>query len=163
MRNATTPLIRTLASSALAKGLTEGQVLAFYDMTTPAAVESGQFLFHEGALADCLIVITEGTVEVVKKTRVLATLGPGEVLGEVSVFDVQQTRTASIRAKTSVRYLKVSALHFKRMLARDDVSALKVVANLAQQMCKRLTVANEKLVESPRPTAAAQAVQRIGW
>jgi CRP-like cAMP-binding protein len=162
MRSSTTPLIRTLASSTIARGLSDGEVETLFEMTTPGTVKCDELLFQEGALADCLVVITEGKVDVVKKGRVLATLGKGDVLGEVSVFELQQTRTASIRARTDVRYLRIAAAQFRRTLAAGDLAALKVVANLAQQMCQRLLLANEKLVEST-PAPVARAVGHIGW
>ena len=47
---------------------------------------AGATLFEQGDPADGVSAVLEGTVEVVTGGRVLATLGPGSLLGELSVF-----------------------------------------------------------------------------
>ena len=48
--------------------------------------DAGSTLFEEGDAADGVASIVEGTVEILKRGRVLATLGPGTVVGELSMF-----------------------------------------------------------------------------
>ena len=65
---------------------------------TMSHAATGATLFEEGDPADGVAAILEGTVEVLKGGRVLATVGPGSVLGELSVFVPSASRTATARA-----------------------------------------------------------------
>jgi len=64
------------------------------EVTTSEAA-AGSTLFEEGDPADGVAAIVEGTVEVLKQGRVLTTLGPGSVLGELSMFVPSASRTAT--------------------------------------------------------------------
>ena len=70
--------------------------------------EAGSTLFEEGDAADGVASIVEGTVEILKRGRVLATLGPGTVVGELSMFVPSATRSATARASTPVRMINTA-------------------------------------------------------
>ncbi len=70
--------------------------------TTMSDVAAGSTLFEEGDPADGVAAILEGSVEVLKHGRILATLGPGSVLGELSVFLPSACRTAKARPNSPV-------------------------------------------------------------
>jgi hypothetical protein len=74
--------------------------------TTMSDAAAGSTLFEEGDPADGVAAILEGRVEVLKHGRSLATLGPGSVLGELSVFVPSASRTATARAISPVRMIK---------------------------------------------------------
>ncbi len=100
--------------------------------------EAGSTLFEEGDPADGVAAILEGTVEVTKHGRVLATLGPGSVLGELSVFTLSATRTATARATTPVRTIKWRADDVRGRLARHERLATAMVADMAFVLAVRL-------------------------
>ncbi len=77
-------------------------------------VASGDLLIEEGALAYELFMIEEGTAEVEAGGKVLANLGPGDVVGEMAVI-LQERRGASVRAKTPIRALAISVEEFEEM------------------------------------------------
>ena len=62
----------------------------------------GDALFHEGDPGDRLYVVTEGNVKLHRtspdgRENMLAVLGPGELIGELSLFDPgPRTATASV-------------------------------------------------------------------
>jgi len=59
---------------------------------------------QEGSLillpADGVAAILEGSAEVIRNGRTLATLGPGSVLGELSILVPSASRTATARANS---------------------------------------------------------------
>jgi CRP-like cAMP-binding protein len=57
-----------------------------------------------------------------------------------------EVRSATATALTDAKLLTVPSKRVQKMLKGDDVAALKVVANLAQVMSKRLSAINERLV-----------------
>lgn len=99
---------------------------------------AGSTLFEEGDPADGVAAILEGTVEVIKRGRVLATLGPGTVLGELSVFVPSATRTATARASTPVSMIMWRADDVLGRLARHERLATAIVADMAFVLAERL-------------------------
>lgn len=62
----------------------------------------GDVLIEQDTVPTELLVIEDGSVEVLHDDLLIATLGPGEVVGEISLVDPQR-RTATVRAATPVR------------------------------------------------------------
>jgi len=106
--------------------------------TTLSDAVAGSTLFEEGDPADGVSAILEGRVEVVRQGRVLATLGPGSVLGEVSVFVPSATRTATARASSAVRMITWAADDVPGRLARHERLATSIVADMASVLAVRL-------------------------
>ena len=106
--------------------------------TTLTEAEAGSTLFEEGDPADGVAAILEGSVEILKGGRVLTTLGPGSVLGELSVFVPSASRTATARASSPVRMIKWSADDVQGRLARHERLATSIVADMAFVLAERL-------------------------
>lgn len=77
-------------------------------------VAEGDLLIEEGALPYELFVIEEGTAEVEHGGRVLATLGAGDVVGEMALIR-QERRAASVRASSPIRALAIGVEEFQEM------------------------------------------------
>jgi CRP/FNR family cyclic AMP-dependent transcriptional regulator len=71
-------------------------------------VADGDLLFEQGSMPHDLFVIEEGSVEVVRDGRSIATLGAGEVVGERALLKLQR-RWASVVAVGHVRAVALSA------------------------------------------------------
>ena len=99
---------------------------------------AGSTLFEEGDPTGGVSAILEGRVEVVRQGRVLATLGPGSVLGEVSVFVPSASRTATARASSAVRMITWRADDVPGRLARHERLATAIVADMASVLAVRL-------------------------
>src|SRR5674476_701545 len=83
---------------------------------TLVTLERGDVLFREGEPGDRLYVIATGKVKVGRRApdgreNLLAVLGPGEMIGELSLFDPgARTATATAVADTSLYELEHSGL-----------------------------------------------------
>ncbi len=99
---------------------------------------SGTTLFDEGDPTDGVAAILEGQVEVIKQGRTLATLGPGSILGELSLFVPAATRTATARASSPVRMIKWRAEDVRGRLDRHERLATAIVADMAFVLADRL-------------------------
>jgi CRP-like cAMP-binding protein len=106
--------------------------------TTMSEAAAGSTLFEEGDPADGVAAILEGSVEVLKDGRILATLGPGSVLGELWVFVPSASRTATARANSAVRMIKWRADDVQGRLARHERLATAIVADMAFVLAERL-------------------------
>ena len=72
---------------------------------TPVQLGRGQVLFHEGDPGDRLYVIIDGKVKLGRtsgdgRENLLAVLGPGDLLGELSVFDPGPRKRAATAVAT---------------------------------------------------------------
>lgn len=79
----------------------------------------GSTIASQGDLGDCLFIITEGEVNVVVEAnhqrRGIATLGPGEVMGEMSVM-TGEPRRATLKASTNISCYALSKEDFESIL-----------------------------------------------
>lgn len=142
----TTQLVKKLVQVPIFGGLTVAEAASFFEVAVESPVAKGATLFREGDEGDGLVVILEGEVRVTRKTVELALLGRHSVLGEMSLVGEGEKRSATATALTDVKVLTVPAKGVRKMLKKDDVAALKVVANLALVMSRRLAAINERLV-----------------
>ena len=108
-------------------------------------MERGDVLFREGDAGDRLYVIGEGKIKLGRSSadgreNLLAILGPGEMFGELSLFDPgARTATATAIAETQVVGLTHDQL--KAFLADRPDAASTLLAALA----RRLRRTNESL------------------
>lgn len=104
--------------------------------------EMGQLLMEEGSSSTTMFILLQGTVRVFKnygKSEVpLATLGAGEIVGELALFG-SRPRSASVAALTPVIALKVETNGL-----RDKISPAWIVPVL-QVVAQRLKHANQAL------------------
>jgi CRP-like cAMP-binding protein len=102
----------------------------------------GQVLVQPGTKGTGMFFITEGTA-VVETKRVSRELGPGEFFGELALMSNDATRTARVRAKTSMRCLALDRSSFRRLVTEHPA----VAASL-------LEIAFSRLAENAGPAAA---------
>lgn len=98
----------------------------------------GDYLFHEGDVGDVAFLIESGAVQILKTVEggqdiVLATLGRGEILGEMALVD-QQPRMASARALDNCSLVIVPREEFSGRLTKVDKVTQKLIATLVKRM-----------------------------
>jgi CRP/FNR family cyclic AMP-dependent transcriptional regulator len=101
----TLPLFSSLSDKAL------DTVSVFASETS---VSAGKLLVHEGDYSYDLIVIESGTADVIKGGEVIASLGAGDVLGEMGMLSGGR-RTADVIATSPMRLITLSKWDFKRI------------------------------------------------
>lgn len=144
--------MNALAQSDVCRGLTDAEIRTIHALAEELRASPGQVLFREGEVGDALFLILGGELEVLKsdqggKERNLANVGPGAVIGEMSLIHAGTPRSATVRALGEVNLLKVPAARFQSLLQQDAVAALKVVRNLARVLSQRLTRLDQKVVD----------------
>ena len=83
------------------------------------SVSAGKLLVHEGDYSYDLIVIETGTADVIKAGEVIASLGPGDVLGEMGMLSGGR-RTADVIATSPMHLITLSKWDFKRISDGDQ-------------------------------------------
>ena len=113
----------------------------------PTRLERGDILFREGDQGDTLYVIGEGKVKLGRtstdgRENLIAILGPGEMFGELSLFDPgPRTMTATAIAETQLMGLGNDSLT-TLLTGRPEVAKALLAA-----LAKRLRRTNEHLAD----------------
>ena len=132
---------------------------------TERAVSKGDVVFHEGEPGDRMYVILEGKVKLGQSSNdgresLLAILGPGEMFGELSLFDPGQ-RTSTATALTDAVVLALSNEQLKPWLAGRPEVATALLQALARRL-RRTNEAMADLVFSDVPGRVAKALMDLG-
>ena len=110
--------------------------------------EPGTMLCAEGRPGASCFVLLQGHVEVFKASagggRHLATLGPGSLVGQMSLVD-SSPRSASVRAVDEVNALEVGRDVFERLVRAASPFALRFQRQIALAGIRQLRMANARL------------------
>jgi CRP-like cAMP-binding protein len=93
----------------------------------------GNVLIREGEPGRDFFVLVEGTAEVRKGRRRVATLGKGDFAGEVALL-TNTPRTATVRATSPVSALVVTSRGFSTLLDASPQIQRKVLKALAERL-----------------------------
>jgi CRP/FNR family transcriptional regulator len=134
-----------LARVPLLSGLEPAELERIAQVAIPRSFPKGARVFHEGDTSDACYVIRTGEVRVTRehsdgRAIALATLGPGELVGELAMLD-GGVRSASVEALTDVDLLAVSAADMRGLLERNG----QITAKLVVALTKRLRETNERI------------------
>ena len=137
--------VELLARVPLLSGLEPSELERIAQVAIPRSFPKGARVFHEGDRTDACYVIRAGEVRVPRehpdgRAIALATLGPGELVGELAMLD-GGVRSASVEALTDVDLLAVSAADMKGLLERNA----EITAKLVIALTKRLRETNERI------------------
>lgn len=136
-----------LAGVPLFAGLDSEALANLEALTFRRTFAPGEVVVEEGRTGNGLFVVLSGKVEVVKglahgDRRALATLGPGELFGELSLLG-DWPRNASVRALTETECVGVDRWVFLAYLRRDQELTIRML----QVLAKRLANTSELLAE----------------
>ncbi len=95
--------------------LTTRQLKAVAKVSSDVRYEPGKVILKELDSGQNLVVIASGTAKVVHGGRVLATVGPGDVIGEMAIID-GEPRSATVTADSAVEGIMIYRTAFLRLL-----------------------------------------------
>jgi serine phosphatase RsbU (regulator of sigma subunit) len=146
--------------SALPQDEIQSVIAAIHLRDLPAET----ILFREGDAGDRFFILTQGEIEVLKfletpDERRLSLLGPGDILGEMSLFFPDRQRSASARCLTPVEALEMTHADFEILLQRQPDLAFRIMREMTVRMRKTEQVTIQELQE--RNLQLAQAYQDL--
>jgi len=116
-------------------------------------VEAGTVVIEQNALGDALFIVERGEVKLSRDADAngtheaweeLGTLGPGELVGEMSLVDEVLT-SFQVTATAPTRLLKLPRSGFQKLLEGEVALAHKIYRSFCQVLCERLRRANLQL------------------
>ena len=122
-----------LARCPFFEGLSRGELLELAKVTEDMEVEEGKVLTREGQSGSEFFVIIDGEVSVTKDGQQIRTLGPGDFFGEIALLE-DTPRTATVVAKTPLRFFVLTRQSFRSMLAHQPELERKVLAALEERV-----------------------------
>nr|WP_239579495.1 Crp/Fnr family transcriptional regulator [Microlunatus panaciterrae] len=150
-----------MKQAPLFKGLEDEAASALSAAMGTIRLSKGEILFHEGELEDRLYVVVKGKIKLGRsgsagRENLLAVLGPGQMFGELSLFDPgPRSTTATAVTNCELRTLEHDEL-MTWLTGRPEVAR-----GLLGQLAARLRRANDvvaDLVFSDVPGRVAKAL-----
>ena len=128
-------------------------------------LNKGQVLFKEGQEGDRLYVVVHGKIKLGTtsadgRENLLSILGPGEMFGELSLFD-PEPRTSTATAVTDARLVSLAHDAVMGLVTSSPQTSLELLRRLAQ----RLRNSNEVLADlvfADVPGRVAKAIMDLG-
>ena len=150
-----------LRQSPLFGALDDEAATALRASMAETRLRRGEVLFREGDEGDKLYIVTEGKVKLGRtssdgRENLLAILGPGQMFGELSLFD-PGPRSATVTAVTDATFASLSHEDLLRWLEGRPVVARGLLTQLAGRLRKANDVVAD-LVFSDVPGRVAKAL-----
>jgi CRP-like cAMP-binding protein len=154
-----------LQKTPLFSALDEESAHALQKSMVLQSIKKGNTLFQEGDAGDRLYVVTEGKIKLSHasgdgRESVLMVLGPGDMFGELSLFD-PGPRTATAVAVTDSQVLGLGNTDLNPWLAGRPEVAQKLLQALAHRL-RRTNEAMSDLVFADVPGRVAKALLELG-
>ncbi len=99
----------------------------------PAAFAPGEVIFGQGDTGDCMYVIRSGEVDIEVNGKVVETLTPGTLFGEMALID-GGPRSATARAKTDCEVAAITEKSFLFLVDEMPYFALFVMRTIVDRL-----------------------------
>lgn len=99
----------------------------------PATFAAGDVIFAKGDKGDKMYVIRSGEIEIERDGKVVETLSPGGIFGEMALID-GSPRAATARAKTACEVAPITEKSFLFLVHETPFFAIAVMRTLAERL-----------------------------
>lgn len=127
-----------LKQSLIFSGLTDNELEELAQLCKVRRVVAEEFIFWEGDAPEWFYLLAEGKIKVIKhsslgKEFIIAFFGPGEIFGEVAVFE-NRSYPASAQAVGDSVILGIRRQDFLTFFAKRPEVALKIIGILGGRL-----------------------------
>ena len=125
--------VEVLKNVALFSACTNAELARIASLVDELEVPDGTVLTKEGGPGREFFAVIDGKAEATLRGKKLATYGPGDFFGEMSLLD-QGPRSATISAKTPLKVYVLDTRRFSTLLDKHPAVARKILRILAQRL-----------------------------
>jgi CRP-like cAMP-binding protein len=142
-------------------GLGEEAIRSIAGLCTRRHLDSGEVLFQKGDKGDALYGVRRGRIRIETGTAgggrlTLNVLGPGDLFGEIALFDGQPRTADAIAAETSELFM-VRRSDFLGYLEREP----RVTVRLLEMLCQRVRWVSDRMEEAVLLPLHARLARRL--
>ena len=126
------------------------------EVAVPRTFAAHQVIFREGDSSDTCYIVRSGHARAMRehvdgRTLALAHFGPGDIFGELAMFD-DESRSATVETLDPVEAIALAGSDMRRLLRQHPDIAVKLVISLG----RRLRDANERLTRQSFQTVQSR-------
>jgi CRP-like cAMP-binding protein len=156
---------------ALARDLGPRNVAILVGSTTALELPAGRKVIRDRMPVDSLYIVLDGeltiSVEENKKAIRLGAVGPGQLLGEVSVLSGELLASSTVESRTPVKLLRLRHEKFGELIATNYEVANALLKELVGMLAERLRTSAKSFSEhaasdAPHHEAPAEATAGRG-
>ena len=125
--------IQVLAGVPLFSGLSKKELGQIARLVTETDIAPREFLAYEGEVGREALVILGGRATVRRNGRKVAEIGPGDVVGEMSLV-TNLPRNASVRADTFISALVMNQREFGELIDAHPKVGVKILKTVAARL-----------------------------
>ena len=111
----------------------------FRNSTDTQNFSSGEVIFHQGDTGKVMYAIQDGTVEIRMGEKLIQSLGPGEIFGEMAIVD-NQPHSATAVAATDCRVVPIDERRFLFLVQQTPYFAILVMRVMVDRIRRLMTV-----------------------
>ena len=153
-------MIELLQALPIFSSLKKKEIKFLAEIARKVEYPPSTILLHEGDSGNCLYVIIEGCLEILKSLGtaceyVIGFRGPGEYIGEMYLFNPERVRTASVRSLTRVHLLEISTHDFEALLNRRPELEYSLACGITQRLLDTEMMLLRTIAEKDRKLAQA--------
>ena len=111
--------------------LSDAEARRLAAFATETSVADGQILITQGDYSTELIGIEEGTADVIRDGKKIASLKGGDLIGEMGLLQ-REPRNASVIATSPMRLMKLTHWEIRRM-SEDTLDRIKAIVEERRQ------------------------------
>ena len=125
--------LETLSKVALFSACSKKELEKVAKSTDEIIMTAGTMIIDQGQTGREAFVIVEGEVTVKRNNRKIATMGPGKMVGEVSLLD-NGPRTATVICDTDCTLLVIDQRRFRGVVEQIPAISHKLLGSLAARI-----------------------------
>lgn len=122
-----------LAAAPLLDGVNDEGLMRIADRVVEVTFTSGHVIARQGEVGTGFFIIASGGARVVRDGETVATLGPGDFFGELSVLD-GKPRNAQVIADGETVCLALATWDFEAVVGEQPAVALAILRGLAGRL-----------------------------
>ena len=107
-------------------GLSKKELASIERLMSMTSIKAGREFIKQGAAANQAFIVTSGEASVWRNGKLIATVGPGAVIGEMGLL-AETPRSATVKAETDMTVEVLTRGEFSSLLDRSTKLTRKVL------------------------------------
>lgn len=151
MKTTSEPISSLIQKTEFFSGFDIAETVVLAEWIKAQPFVAGTFILEEGHSENCLFILVEGMVDIYRKAEPdkhlkIASIRPGETIGEMGVVDGQPF-SASVIATQDSLVLLITKTDFDRLTTQHEKIGIKLLRKIAITISSRLRNTTGRLAD----------------